>query len=103
IRRRENLRRHERTHAFEQFELAARRQAGRLQLGVLEVAADPRVLVEEDVLACPLEIEGEIEGASNTRILELRPSDIEGEALHGRHQIDPPFAPLDETTAQRVE
>src|SRR3984893_2182978 len=57
------------------------------QLGALEIAADPPVLTEEELLVHLLEVEGEIERASHPRILELVAPRIEGERPH-----DPPIA-----------
>ena len=87
IRGGEDLGRHLVAQRFQDLELLPLRQPGTGQLGALEVAVDPPVLTEEELLVHLLEIEGEIERASHPRILELVAPRVEGEGPH-----DPPVA-----------
>ena len=67
------------------------RQAGRGELGALEIAGDALVLAEEDLLVHLLEIEREVEGAAHARVLELVAADVEGESLHDAEIADREF------------
>ncbi len=99
----EDLGRHLALDLVQDLELAALGQRRRLQLRVVEVAAEPRVLVVEQVLVRPLEVVGEIEGQANARILELRAPDIEGERLHARDAAHGQRILLDVALADRIE
>src|SRR5206468_5524261 len=71
VRRGENLWRHLVAHGLEDRELLALRQARARELAAVEVAADPLVLAEEELLVGFLEIERVVEGAPYSRILEF--------------------------------
>src|SRR5262245_55782100 len=77
-----DLGRHLVAQRFQDVELLALRQPGTGQFGALEVAVDPPVLTKEKLPVHLLEIEGEIERASNPRILKLVASRVEGEGPH---------------------
>ncbi len=68
--RREDLGRHLRLHLLQDLELAALRQARRLQLRVVEVAVGARVLLVEQVLVGALEVEREVECPAHAHVLE---------------------------------
>ena len=84
----EHLRRHLGSHLVQKLQLAPLRQAGRFQFRVLEIAADPMVGIEHEVLVGPLEIERQVEGLPNAGVLELRTANVECEGLHRRDGRD---------------
>ena len=100
----EHFRRHAVLHLVQDLELATfgRRQR-RGQLAALEIAADPRILAVEQILVGPLEVEGEIERLPHAPVLELRPPQIEHEALHRLRPLDRHLLALDEAVTHRGE
>ena len=90
-------------HGFEDFELAAGRQAGRRKLGAFEIAGDALVLAEENLLVHLLEIERVVEGEAHARILEFGAADVEGEGLHHADIADRKFLEHDALVGDRRE
>ena len=82
IRGGEDLARHLVAQRLQDLELLPVRQPGAGELGALEVAIDPPVLAEEELLVHLLEVEGEIERAPHPRVLELVAPRVEGEGPH---------------------
>jgi hypothetical protein len=67
----------------EDLEFAAMRQAARLQFRVVEVAAEPDVLIIKQVLVDPFKVESKVEGTPHARVLELRPRMLNTKACIG--------------------
>src|SRR5262249_30550166 len=82
-----DLGRHLVAQRFQDVEFLPLRQPGTGQFGALDVAVDPPILTEKELPVHLLEIEGEIERASNPYILKLVASRVEGEGPH-----EPPIA-----------
>jgi hypothetical protein len=70
------------SHRLQQLKLPALRQAGRSQLGSVEIARYARILPVEQFLVDFLEIKCEIECPPHPRVLELASADVECECLH---------------------
>ena len=86
--RREDLGRNLVGQLLQDFELAAFRQPGRLQIRVAKEALGSGVLLVEQVLVDEFEVEREIERLPHAHILELRAPQVQGETLHGLHALD---------------
>src|SRR5262249_7570086 len=99
----EYLRRHLVLHLLEQLKLATLGSRRRLELRVVEKALQTLELIVEQVLVGPFEVERQIEGAAQPRILELRAANVEGERLHFADALGGHLVPLDETARQRIK
>ena len=69
-------------YCVEDFQLLALRQAARGEIAALEIAVGARVEAEEQRAVHRLEIEGVGQRLAHAAVLELRPAQIEHEALH---------------------
>ena len=79
------------------------RQPLRLQIRILEEAADALIEIEEQLLVGFLEIEEEVEGVADAHVLELLAPQIENESLHRRDALYGDRLFLHEALFQRVE
>src|SRR5215467_2146522 len=66
----EHLGRHLVLHLLQQLELSALGSRRRLEFRVVEKALQTLVLIVEQVLVCPLDVERQLERATHTRLLE---------------------------------
>src|SRR5262245_44802691 len=99
----EHLRRHLVLDLLQQLELSALGSQRCLELGVVEKALQTLVLIVEQVLVGPLEVERQIERAPHARILELRPANVEGERLHLADALGGHLVPFYQTARERIE
>src|SRR5262245_3382416 len=99
----EYLGRNLRLDLLEDLELAAARQATGLQFRIVEVTAEPDVLIIKQVLVDPFKVESKVEGTPYARVLKLRAADVEDKCLHRRHAGDRQRFELDQAALDGIE